>query len=101
MFGSEAGFQSSVEVTPEVIWTEMIHRQALLANTLPESLKEVSNRVTKAVNAVKSRLLEVFLYEQKRKVPYFPLKVIETHLKPQKLKHCLRLRLRTRAMTND
>ena len=100
MLGSKAGFHSSVEVTPEVFWTEMSHLQALLATTLLESLKEVRNRVTKAVNAVKSGLLKVFLYEQKRKVPYFPLKVIETHLKSHKLKHSSRLRLRTRAMTN-
>ena len=59
LLGCKSGFQSLVKnVSPEVVGTHcMIHRQIFATKTFPEPIKEVLNRVIKAVNVVKSRPL--------------------------------------------
>ncbi|XP_072395247.1 zinc finger BED domain-containing protein 5-like [Diabrotica undecimpunctata] len=64
MAGHKAGLQARVKaVAPEVKWTHCcIHREALVAKTLPEPLQKILNEVVQIVNYIKTRPLQSKLF---------------------------------------
>lgn len=64
MAGHKTGLQARVKaVAPEVKWTHCcIHREALLAKTLPEPLQKILNEVVEIVNYIKTRPLQSRLF---------------------------------------
>ncbi|XP_072384355.1 zinc finger BED domain-containing protein 5-like [Diabrotica undecimpunctata] len=64
MAGHKAGLQARVKaVAPEVTWTHCcIHREALVAKTLPEPLHKILNEVVQIVNYIKTRPLQSRLF---------------------------------------
>ena len=66
MLGCRSGFQTLVkEKSPGVAGTHCtIHRQALMAKTLPDQLKNVLDDVVKAVNFIKANALNSRLFAE-------------------------------------
>ena len=66
MLGCRSGFQTLVkEQSPDVVGTHCtIHRQALMAKTLPDQLKNVLDDVVKAVNFIKANALNSRLFAE-------------------------------------
>ncbi|XP_072376148.1 zinc finger BED domain-containing protein 5-like [Diabrotica undecimpunctata] len=64
MAGHKAGLQARVKtVAPEVKWTHCcIHRESLVAKTLPEPLQKILNEVVQIVNYIKTRPLQSKLF---------------------------------------
>ncbi|XP_072379451.1 zinc finger BED domain-containing protein 5-like [Diabrotica undecimpunctata] len=64
MAGHKAGLQARVKaVAPEVKWIHCcVHREALVAKTLPEPLQKVLNEVVQIVNYIKPRPLQSRLF---------------------------------------
>lgn len=64
MAGHKTGLQARVKaVAPEVKWTHCcIHREALVAKTLPEPLQKILNEVVEIVNYIKTRPLQSRLF---------------------------------------
>jgi len=69
VLGCRSGFQTLVkEKSPDVAGTHCtIHRQALMAKTLPDQLKNVLDDVVKAVNFIKTNALNSRLFAELRK----------------------------------
>lgn len=66
MIGAQSGFKALVQKKcPEVIWTHCaIHRQVLVAKTLPPELKEVMAVVVKAVNFIRGRAVNHRIFRE-------------------------------------
>jgi hypothetical protein len=64
MAGNKAGLHICVKaVAPEVKWTHCcIHREALVAKRLPESLQKILNEEVKIINYIKTRPLQSRLF---------------------------------------
>ena len=65
MMGKSKGFVSKIEqINPDVQITHYIlHREALMAKTLPDELKEVIDTAVKLVNIIKTSPLKSRLFE--------------------------------------
>ena len=69
MMGKSKGFVSKVKQTnPDVQITRcFLHREALMAKTLPDELKEVLDTAVKSINFIKTSSLKSRLFEILRK----------------------------------